>query len=84
MSFKSPSEMLDFDLEEEENYEKNLTTKLILTNSSEANDSFYITYKVKTNSPQKYFVKPNIGVIPPGILIFSNQVIFKCFKLKKI
>jgi len=62
----SPSEMLDFDLEEEENNEKNLTTKLILTNSSEANNSIYITYKVKTNSPQKFFVKPNIGVIPPG------------------
>jgi len=66
-SFKiSPSEMLDFDLEEENNNEKNLTTKITLTNSAEADKSMYITYKVKTNSPQKFFVKPNIGVIPPG------------------
>ena len=69
--------MLDFDLEEENNNEKNLTTKLTLTNSAEADNSMYITYKVKTNSPQKFFVKPNIGVIPPGILVFLDQVIFK-------
>ena len=69
--------MLDFDLEEENNNEKNLTTNLMLTNSSEANNSIYITYKVKTNSPQKFFVKPNIGVIPPGILVFLDQVISK-------
>jgi len=39
---------------------------LTLTNATEENNSTFITFKIKTNSPEKFFVKPNIGVIPPG------------------
>jgi len=62
----SPSETLDFDLQHENINEKKFTTKLTLTNATEENNSTFITFKIKTNSPEKFFVKPNIGVIPSG------------------
>jgi hypothetical protein len=40
-----------------------ITNILKLQNKS---DKDFIAYKVKTTRPQRYCVRPNIGVIPPG------------------
>ena len=65
--------VIEFEKNEKDDSTGSYTTDIQINNITKGSSKKIIVYKIKSNEPERYYVKPNCGLIKPGQFGFRDH-----------